>query len=102
MLRAVTISVLAASLAVAGCNGAPSAVDADHCGGGVLGAACGDGQPDNVPSGLVEWQCRATDGGEADKQRIAGVTVDGNDHGVARVIVAMDRDRSIGPTGPRR
>ena len=98
MLRAVTISVLAASLAVAGCNGAPSAVKPTLAAVEALGAACGDGQPDNVPSGLVEWQCRATDGGEADKQRIAGVTVDGNDHGVARVIVAMDRDRLISPT----
>lgn len=98
MLRAVTISVLAASLAVAGCNGAPSAVKPTLAAVEALGAACGDGQPDNVPSGLVEWQCRATDGGEADKQLIAGVTVDGNDHGVARVIVAMDRDRLISPT----
>ena len=98
MLRAVTVSVLAATLAVAACNGAPSAVKPTLAAVEALGAACGDGQPDNVPSGLVEWQCRATDGGEADKQLIAGVTVDGNDHGVARLIVAMDRDRLIATT----
>ena len=59
MLRAATISVLAASLAVAGCNGAPSAVKPTLAAVEALRAACGDGQPDNVPrrawsSGSVE------------------------------------------------
>jgi len=109
MLHAVSITVLAAGLAVAGCTGAPSAVQPTLAAVEELGASCSDGQPDNVPSGLVEWHCRTTSGGDWDRQLITGVTIDGNEHGVARVVVAMDRDRLFagiggvgGDTGPDR
>jgi len=99
MRRAVKISVLAASLAAAGCANAPSAVAPTLAAVEALGANCGDGQPDGVPSGLIEWTCLATGGGELDKQRIRVVLIDGNEHGVTGVVVAMDSDRMVAETG---
>lgn len=90
-----SIALLVTCLLVAGCARAPSAVEPTLVAVEALGAACGEGIPDNVPSGLVEWQCGATSGGEAADHLIRGVTVDGNGEGVARVILVMDRDRMI-------
>jgi hypothetical protein len=89
------IALLVTGLLVAGCARAPSAVEPTLVAVEALGMVCGEGNPDNVPSGLVEWHCGATKGGEAAAHLILGVTVDGNSNGVARVWLAMDDDRMI-------
>src|SRR5215212_11417001 len=47
-----------------------------------LGLRCGDGEPDNVPSGLFQWHC-----GPAADPGSKAILVGGNDSGVSDIVV---------------
>jgi hypothetical protein len=67
-------------VAVAGCNGPPSAVQPTLVAVHDIGLTCGDGVRDNVPSGLYQWRCEGLIDGMN-----AVILVEGNDQGVAGI-----------------
>ena len=82
------VAALAALVVLSACMGSPSApatVQPTLAGIATLGLRCGDGVPDNVPSGLIEWRCQ----GELD-DAASSLLVDGNDEGVAGITLVMD------------
>ena len=71
-----------------GCTGilsAPQAVHETLAGVESLGFRCGEGEADNVPSGLYQWRCK----GEFDGVD-STVLVDGNASGVAGITMVTD------------
>ena len=80
--------ILVAALAVgvgalATACGNPSAVQPTLDALGTLGYTCGEGTPDNVPSGLTEWVCTGPSEGSS------AVDVDGNQDGVAELTLVL-------------
>jgi hypothetical protein len=69
---------------VAACS-APAAVRPTIDAVRALGFACGDGQRDNVPSGLFQWHCRGAIGGTP-----STVLIGGNDRGVSDITLVSD------------
>ena len=95
---------IGAALALAGLLGGCSSVDAPAAIRPTLdqviatGYACGSGVPDNVPSGLLAWNCSGTVAGSQ-----AGIIVEGNDDGVAGfTLVIHSTDPAVTRTEFRR
>jgi hypothetical protein len=84
-------SVLLVAILVAAC--VPAAVQPTLQDVGSLGYTCGDGTPDGEPSGLYQWHCTGTVAG-----KLAVIDVDGNDQGVAEIMLSID---SPDPSGIR-
>jgi hypothetical protein len=88
--RLAAIALLAVLAGCAGARSAPPAVQATLVGIDTLGFRCGEGIPDNVPSGLVQWHCQGSVDGFG-----STVLVDGNEEGVAGITMVIDE--SIDP-----
>ena len=95
MVPRITLALGLVVIVVAGCARAPAGIEPTLAAVEALGAHCGDGVPDGAPSGLVEWTCKATADGDAARQYVLSVMVDGNDQGVARVVLVMDTNQMI-------
>ena len=97
-MRHLALAILAASVTLSACIGArsaPATVQPTLAAVATLGFRCGEGIPDNVPSGLIEWRCQ----GELD-DAASSMLVDGNDEGVAGITLVMDE--STDPRVARR
>jgi len=83
--RLAALAFLAIAMGCAGVNSAPPAVQETLVGIESLGFRCGEGEADNVPSGLYQWRCK----GELDGVG-STVLVDGNPVGVAGITMVTD------------
>jgi len=78
--------VLVVLTGCAGVSSAPGTVQPTLAGIDALGFRCGEGQPDNVPSGLFQWICPGSVEG-----RDATVLVEGNADGVAGITLVINQ-----------
>jgi hypothetical protein len=84
-MRSIAAALLVAGL-LGGCDSAnaPAAIRPTVDQIEAMGYECGSGVPDNVPSGLVAWNCSGSVAGNR-----AGVMVEGNDDGVAGITLVI-------------
>jgi hypothetical protein len=82
----VVVAIFASACALG--RSAPAAVQPTLDALTALGLHCGDGIPDNVPSGLSQWHCRA----KADGDHGDDVLVNGNNAGIAELDVVTVSD----------
>jgi hypothetical protein len=94
-VAAVGSLVLAALLAACGGQRTPAALAPTLAALGDAHLRCGSGQPDNVPSGLLQWRCERVDRGVP-----VTVLVDGDEKGVfaLTVLVPGSTDRAAAVT----
>jgi hypothetical protein len=87
------VSIASAVLMLCGCRGvsrAPGAVRPTLEAVERLGLSCGDGERDNVPSGLFQWHC-----GPVSDPGSRAILIGGNDAGVSDIDVVSPRNDLI-------
>ena len=77
-------TLLGLAVATAGCS-APVAVRPTLDAVRALGFTCGDGERDNVPSGLFQWHCHGAIDGAA-----STILVGGNEEGVSNITLVSE------------
>jgi hypothetical protein len=91
-----SLVVTSAALTLLASCGPPAAVQPTLDALESLGYTCGGGTADNVPSGLKQWRCLGSDNGSE-----GGISVEGNDGGVAAITLAVVWPVSPDPNAAR-